>query len=425
MAIEKVNRRHWTLAIILQIGIRIRYLFESGFGLIPLFLPITAYPSNWRPKGCPTYDKITHISFVWLWLFTAFCRDYAIFYMIFAKIGIINLMNRFHKWTSDRLIAQFKASGYTTAQRNVPIPEYDWQNGDPETFYKLFVARPHPVVLRGFMKDTTLLKELKWDAVLEKYGEEEVFLTKRELDGYPGKLKEVNNPAIYLHNSEKLFSKYPEIRNLFQYSKLEPYMHMKVGYEQIFVGREGTGTPFHHASVYNMFYMVDGSKKWSFIDPYDTFLGYPVALLGRAAGFLMCLFPNDYNKEAFPLFEYCPVYEAVIHPGDVLFNPPWWWHAVKNVTPTSVGVASRWHTDGIAGHKGVTTEEDYGIYRPGSFFFFLGMNSWAFLHGILQTPSPRFDEHLTMRETKNRFVHKQIQISEAGGLDVLGVKTKY
>jgi hypothetical protein len=35
--------------------------------------------------------------------------------------------------------------------------------------------------------------------------------------------------------------------------------------------------------------------------------------------------------------------------GDVLFNPPWWWHAIKNVTPTSVGVASRWHTDGICG----------------------------------------------------------------------------
>jgi hypothetical protein len=31
---------------------------------------------------------------------------------------------------------------------------------------------------------------------------------------------------------------------------------MKNGYEQLFVGREGTGTPFHNAANWNMFYMV-------------------------------------------------------------------------------------------------------------------------------------------------------------------------
>jgi quercetin dioxygenase-like cupin family protein len=236
-------------------------------------------------------------------------------------------------------------------EREVPIPEYDWKTGDPETFYNTFVKTPHPVVLRGFMSKTNLLKDLSWKSVLSKYGEEKVLLTRKDLDGYPGLLKEVESPNVYLHNSEKIFSKYPEVRNLFEYERLSPYLKMKAGYEQIFVGREGTGSPFHHAANYNMFYMVDGSKQWWFVDPYDTFLGYPVALLGRAANVLMCLWPNQYNKEAFPLFKYCPVYTAVLKPGDVLFNPPFWWHSIKNVTPTSVGVASRWHTDGITGHK--------------------------------------------------------------------------
>lgn len=103
-------------------------------------------------------------------------------------------------------------AGYSSANREVPIPEFDWKNGDPEVFYKTFVARPHPVVLRGFMAGTELTKELTWEKVLENYGEEDVFLTKRELDGYPGKLKEVDNPKTYLHNSEKLFNKYPALR---------------------------------------------------------------------------------------------------------------------------------------------------------------------------------------------------------------------
>jgi hypothetical protein len=255
-----------------------------------------------------------------------------------------------HEWLCNRLLNQFKKSGYTPP-RDLPVPEYDWRNGTPEEFYNIFVKSPHPVVLRGFMKDQDLLKELSWDKVIEKYGNENVLLTKRELDGYEGKLNEVNNSKTYLHNSEKLFRKYPDIRKLFQYEKLEPYLKMKVGYEQLFIGKEGTGSPFHSAAVYNMFYQINGTKKWYFVDPYDTMLLYPVASIGRAASLVMCLWPDEYNVDAFPLFKYCPVYSTDLNPGDVLFNPPWWWHAIRNTSDTTVAVASRWHTDGIAGNN--------------------------------------------------------------------------
>ena len=36
-----------------------------------------------------------------------------------------------------------------------------------------------------------------------------------QIDGTPGKLSEVNNPKVYLHNSEKLFNKFPELRYVF------------------------------------------------------------------------------------------------------------------------------------------------------------------------------------------------------------------
>jgi hypothetical protein len=136
-------------------------------------------------------------------------------YLICVATGAIHLVNAFHNWLSKRLIKKFKDSGYTAADRDIAIPEYDWKNGNPEEFYRTFVARPHPVVLRGFMKDTSLLVELGWDEVLRKYGQEDVFLTKDGLDGSDGKLNEVDNPQVYLHNSEKLFSKYPSIRLVF------------------------------------------------------------------------------------------------------------------------------------------------------------------------------------------------------------------
>lgn len=205
--------RHWALATLLHIGIRLRYYFTNWFGLKALLTPMSAYPSPWRPKNCPQYDFVTQSTFFFCWFFTACSRDcYGIVYAIFCKIGVMHLIAKLHEWAANRLIAQMKANGYTSAQRKIAIPEYDWRNGDPETFYKTFAARPHPVVLRGFMKDTALLKQLNWDTVLKKYGDEDVYLTTRQLDGTPGKLSEVNNPKVYLHNSEKLFNKFPDLR---------------------------------------------------------------------------------------------------------------------------------------------------------------------------------------------------------------------
>jgi hypothetical protein len=265
MAVE-VKTRNPVLAFLLLFGIKIRYYLTNMLGLKALFSQISAYPSPWRPKNCPKYDFITRIAFIGLWFFTALSRDcYGIFYYLFCYTGVMSVVQAFHNWASDRLIAQMKAQGYTSAQRKMPIPEYDWKNGDPETFFKTFAIRPHPVVLRGFMKNTDLLKKLNWDTVLSRFGEEDVYLTTKEMDGTPGKLKEVNNPKVYLHNSEKLFMKYPEIRDLFQYERLEPYLHMKVGYEQLFVGREGTGTPFHNAANWNMFYMVRSLSFYSVV----------------------------------------------------------------------------------------------------------------------------------------------------------------
>ena len=36
-------------------------------------------------------------------------------------------------------------------QLEIPIPEYDWRNGNPDEFHQTFVKTPHPVVLRGFL----------------------------------------------------------------------------------------------------------------------------------------------------------------------------------------------------------------------------------------------------------------------------------
>ena len=46
--------------------------------------------------------------------------------------------------------------------------------------------------------------------------------------------------------------------------------------------------------------------------------------------------------EETPLYRYCPRYTVELEPGDMLLNPPWWYHAVQNLSETTVGVSTRW-----------------------------------------------------------------------------------
>ena len=297
-------------------------------------------------------------------------------------------------------------------KRVMQVPEYDWKNGNPEVFYQTFVKRPHPVVLRGFMKDEALLKEYSFDKLLKKYGELDVLLTKREIDGYPGKLKDVNNPNIYLHNSEVLFNKYPEIWDCMKTAKLEPYLKKKCGFAQLFVGRQGTGTPLHAAWSNNFFYQVDGTKRWYFIDPYDNYLCSPMMMRGIGVRFYLGLYPDDYDKSMMPAFKYCPYFYTDLQPGDMVFNPPWWGHAIQNTSEKTVGIAARWLTDGVVGAEWTSMEENYDIDRMASMLFFAGLDSWKTLQVILADHSPKYDEHMTLREVKSRLVDKAIALAK-------------
>ncbi|RYH19391.1 hypothetical protein EON65_26150 [archaeon] len=51
-----------------------------------------------------------------------------------------------------------------------------------------------------------------------------------------------------------------------------------------------------------MFYQVHGKKQWYFIDPYDTFLAYPLSVVGMAANALMVLWPDQYNKKVMNIY---------------------------------------------------------------------------------------------------------------------------
>jgi hypothetical protein len=91
--------------------------------------------------------------------------------------------------------------------------------------------------------------------------------------------------------------------------------------------------------------MIEGRKKWTFWHPDYLCLVYPFfpkngIYFGSISGIRDMNDPNIPTQ--FRLLQYAPSYEIVLEEGDVLFNPGPWWHAIKNLTETSLAFATRW-----------------------------------------------------------------------------------
>ncbi len=82
----------------------------------------------------------------------------------------------------------------------------------------------------------------------------------------------------------------------------------------LFLPVQGTGSPFHNAGNYNMFYMIDGTKRWYFIDPHDQYMCNPIHGFGGVANMCLAAYPDEYDPTVMPAFKHCPYYVADLRP---------------------------------------------------------------------------------------------------------------
>jgi len=95
----------------------------------------------------------------------------------------------------------------------------------------------------------------------------------------------------------------------------------------LFVGVRGVITPAHYDEQENLFAQIYGRKRFILFPPSDYECMYPYPLNH----------PNDRQSQVnihnpdlttFTNFAFATPHEAVIHPGDVLYVPSYWWHHV-------------------------------------------------------------------------------------------------
>jgi len=151
---------------------------------------------------------------------------------------------------------------------------------------------------------------------------------------------------------------------------------------QLFISTESTHptmklahTYMHCANNINMFFNIEGRKRWVLVDPEFSLCVYPSTFFRRTAAFFSLIkapAQADSEMSRFPLYEYCPKYDVDLEEGDVLFIPCWWWHSIDTLTPATLSIAER---------VGITA---FGILFPG------GMRDPNTLFTSLQVCYPGF-----------------------------------
>lgn len=218
------------------------------------------------------------------------------------------------------------------------LPRVDFKRITADEFFETYVKRPQPVVIENVGHDP---KMYHLDALVARYGDDIVPMMRIETgENYDGRLSELLEGKSYLANSDRLFVNHPELADNLYSSEFANYTRLTRISSQLFISNGGAGSPSHFGKIANTFYQLEGVKKWSLIDPAFLYLVYPLLLPGDAVTALH--WQDETDHERCPLFRFCPRYETVLQPGDVLWNPYYWFHSVKNLSKRSVAVADRW-----------------------------------------------------------------------------------
>lgn len=258
-----------------------------------------------------------------------------------------------------------KNTPYADTPLVTQMPRIESSKMTPSLFRKA-VRCNTPFIVEGFLEKS---KVTKWDIdYLDKIvGDKQCSITidesyVRELDdkeyfdnNYLGTYREVFDDIRsgsarrkYITANADALMDSPRLMSELPINSLRSHVQMGFILAQLFIGGKGTGSTLHAAVQRNVFLMVGGEKEWTMAHPSAGPLLR--ARMNRLAFFTYS--PYNLATTYDPNMSNDPLDSELLHrvrfmrgklsPSDILFNPPWWWHAVKNVTENTIGVSTRW-----------------------------------------------------------------------------------
>jgi Cupin-like domain len=263
--------------------------------------------------------------------------------------------DRFHKRISATAAQKGEGKVYPVDRR---------KNLSPELFWQEYFVPGIPVVLEGAAAEWPAIQKWTPDYLNQLCGNDEVAVldgqnwtanrdagkeavsTSEDVVQVQDLLKNTQGGGAWYGAFLELLDKYPELRNDLDLSFVRKFGHTKQRLPwqrnilaKMYVGGPGTATSFHCAAVSNLFVQAYGRKKWVLISPQYTPFMYPAANRGVNWQSRVDFRAPDYSS--CPLYRFVDRHETVLEPGDVLWNPPFVWHGVVNLTE-SIAVSLWW-----------------------------------------------------------------------------------
>jgi len=227
-------------------------------------------------------------------------------------------------------------------------------------YRRVYLKQGLPVILHGAAKDWPCVRHWSPEWLAERYGSDPLTL----IDAAPSDLNAIDyqvrettlgdliremdlKPLEKYSRFNRLLYDHPELAQDFDRRWLKQRRNPVCSGQtfQVFIGGKSSKTHLHAAAEHNLFTQVYGRKHWILYPPsYDCVLRPPV---NRTPYFHSAYDPDRPAQAEFPALSYLDRFEGVLEPGDILFNPPSWWHHVHNLTG-SIGVGYRWFAPGDA-----------------------------------------------------------------------------
>ncbi len=261
----------------------------------------------------------------------------------------------------NKNVARLKRKNTSTYDQPFLIPSIEAKHFNKEFFQYWRKKVNMPIVIKGFLDEAPILKEASVENFIETKGDIEVKSIKKEINT---ENRIGQNISTVTSSFEDFLTKsqYEDhyINNFYGILEDEDFQAKCFGDEidsvqgqknvlvQWFISRSSKlGSSMHCAGGDNMFLNIAGKKEWHFIHPsYAPVLQTSVS---QNASFAVSEMQEQVEDDAFKeliegydFMSHVPFYKYTLDEGDMLFNPPFWWHSVRNRTEFTVGCATRY-----------------------------------------------------------------------------------
>eukprot|EP01031_Cornospumella_fuschlensis_P038333 gene38333-46584_t len=287
MAVQKVHSTKWVYSLFIPVLIVVSLVYWPLFW-VNIFVLVDFY-TPWVLFESPLYDK-------------------------------------YHHFLVSRL----------TEKPEIPLPEISAADATYEYLYNVSHGFTFPVVIRGLLGNTSAVQ--LWqnhDWWVSNYGHEELLC---------GTLQRVvenctvaaffegvrTGNAFYISGASEIFVRHPELHDMVDNDAIKALEPAARTATQVFMGLPNMGSDIHAAVGVNIFRMVAGRKKWWFIPPSQTPYLKPSININGFSAHTQTLVGKD-GAAPSPWLSKLVRYTSVLNPGDVLVNPPWFWHGILNL----------------------------------------------------------------------------------------------